>query len=111
MEAYRHKIDDVYCAVIYKNKKTGKLGLACNIHDEQYVRDWWNKNEPNYEIIEIKPLVNVEAFKWATYWDLVPSAYNNSEQRRKKFDFFIYVCGADLSEKYRDKANINEVKE
>ena len=50
MESYRHTITDSYCAVIFANKKTGKLGIVYNFNTEQYVREWWLTNEKKYEI-------------------------------------------------------------
>ena len=108
MESYRHKITDSYCAVIFANKKTGKLGLVYNFNTEQFVREWWLTNEKNDEVLEVKPITNVVALKYFIYWNKIPAAYNTSDQRCKKFDFFKYVLGADLSDKYRDKANVHE---
>lgn len=111
MEAYRHNSTDSFCAVIFKNKKTGKIGLVHNIHNEQHVRDWWRNNEKNYEILEIKEITNISALKYFVYYDNYPVAYNTQEQRLKKFDFFKYVLGADLSEKYRGVSNVSEIED
>lgn len=111
MEVYRHEITDSYCALIFMNKKTGKLGLVYNSNTEQHIRDYWRHNEKDYELLEVKPINNVVSLKYFIYWNKMPVAYNTSEQRCRKFDFFKYVCEADLSDKYRDKVNVNEVKE
>lgn len=111
MESYRMKITDTYSAIVYKNKKTGKLGLVHNSGSYEFLRGYWLGSEPNYEIIECKPIPNVTTLKYFVYWDKLPRAYRNSHQRCMKFDFFKYVLGADLSDKYRDVVNIADVKE
>lgn len=114
MESYRHEIEenDKYCAVIFVNNKNGKLGLCYNIHDENFIRDYWKNNEePFYSIVEVKPITNVTALKYFQYWMLIPKAYKTEDQRNKKFDFYKYVVGADLSLKYRGKEFIGEIGE
>lgn len=113
MESYRHEpITDKYCAVIFRNNKTGKLGLCYNIHDEHFIRNYWLHNEyPAYSVLEVKPIKNLSAFKYYQYWERVPKAYKTEDQRRKKFDFYKYVCGCDLSDKYRGKETIYEVED
>ena len=109
MESYRHDIVDQYCAVVFKKDKTGELGLVHNMHNPSFIRDYWEHNEKGYTILEIRPIQNLRALKYFVYWDLLPKAYKTSQQRRKKFDFFKYVLGADLSDKYRDVENISEL--
>jgi len=112
MESYRHENTDNYCAVIYRNNKTGKLGLCYNIHDEKFIRKYWHDNEyPAYSVVEVKPITNVVALKYFQYHCTIPKAEKTEYQREKKFDFYKYVCGADLSLKYRGKENISEVEE
>ena len=62
MESYRHEpITDKYCAVIFRNNKTGKLGLCYNIHDEHFIRNYWLHNEyPAYSVLEVKPFRQVQ---------------------------------------------------
>ena len=111
MEIYRHDNKEKFCAVIFMHNKTGKLGLVHNNGDEASIRTQWSHNEKDYRIVEVKPITNVAAMNFFIYWNKTPKAYNNSEHRRMKFDFFKYICGADLSDKYRDVENIKEVKE
>lgn len=111
MESYRHESTEKYCAVIYMKDSTGELGLCYNIHDEKFIRNYWKHNEKGYTILEIKPIKNITALHYFQYWELLPKAYKTGNQKRKKFDFYKYVLGADLSLKYRDKEFIEEVNE
>lgn len=113
MEVYRHEEESKnrnYCAVVFVQNKTGKIGLIVNIHDEKHIRDYWKQNEePHYSILEVKPIKNVKAYLYFQYWDKLPRAYKTEEQRIKKFDFYKYVLGAELSDKYRGKETIQEL--
>lgn len=111
MEAYRHENQDQYCVVIFKNSRTGKIGLVYNYGDETRIKRYWDSCEPNYDVLEIKPIVDITALKYFIYWNLLPKGYRTSPQRCKKFDFYKYVLGTDLSNKYRDKANISQIEE
>ena len=112
MESYRHENTDNYCAVIYRNNKNDKLSICYNIHDEKFIREYWaSTEEPNYSIVEVKPITNVTALKYFQYWQIIPKAEKTEQQREKKFDFYKYVVGADLSLKYRGKEWMWEVEE
>ena len=75
MESYRHENTDKYCAVIYRNNKNDKLSICYNIHDEKFIREYWaNTEEPNYSIVEVKPITNVTALKYFQYWQIIPKA-------------------------------------
>lgn len=115
MEVYRHTEETNkrnYCVVVYIRRKTGKIGLVVNIHDEAHIRDYWKNNEePDYSILEVKPIKNVSAYLYFQYWMRLPRTEKTEEQRQKKFDFYKYVCGADLSDKYRGVEFITEIKE
>lgn len=110
MEVYRHPDIENYSAIIYKHKETGFLGLTYNRGTIKYIKGWWSKNEKDYKIVEIKPIINTKALEYFMYWRKIPTQYLTSDQRCKVFDFFKYVCGANLSDKYRDKAYISEVR-
>ena len=110
MEVYRHSCIEDYSAIIYKHKGKGFLGLTYNKGTVKHIKEWWNKNEKDYKIMEIKPITNTKALEYFMYWHKIPTRYCTSNQRCKVFDFFKYVCGANLSDKYRDKAYISEVR-
>ena len=61
--------------------------------------------------IKVKPITNVTALKYFQYWQIIPKAEKTEQQREKKFDFYKYVVGADLSLKYRGKEWMWEVEE
>lgn len=111
MEVYRHENQDQYCVIIFKNSRTGKIDIVHNYGDESRIRRYWKLCEPNYDVLEVKAVVDITALEYFIYWDLLPRGYRTSSQRRKKFDFYKYVLGADLSNKYRDKANISQIEE
>lgn len=113
MECYRHlpSKSDKYCVVIFVKNDTGKIGLVVNTSDEENIRNYWKYNEKNYTILEVKPIQNIQAFQYFQYWMKLPRVFKTEDQRRKKFDFYKYVCGADLSDKYRGIEFISEIKE
>lgn len=108
MESYRTLQPDLYCAVVFKNNKTGKIGLVYNSGYKKTIKDYWKKNEKGYTILEVKEIKNTKALKFFVFWGKFPKAYYTEEQMIYKFDFLKYVCGAELSEKYRGLKNINE---
>ena len=100
MENYRHEIPSnvEYSAVIYENKKTGKINLCYNMRDEKFIRQYWEQNEKNYRVLEVKPITNIKALLFFQFHGKNPKAFTSY-----KFDYYKYVLGADLSEQYRPK--------
>ena len=111
-ECYRHDINNEYYAVVFLEHKTGKIRITRNIGTVESITDYWNNNEvPNFSILELKPIKNVSALLYFDYWNKLPKRAITKEQKQKKFDFYKYVLGADLSDKYRGVSTLQEVKD
>ena len=112
MECYRHEPSksDKYCVVIFVKNDTGKIGLVVNTSDEENIKNYWKDNEKGYTVLEVKPITNIRAFQYFQYWMRLPRVFKTEDQRKKKFDFYKYVCGADLSDKYRGAEFVSEVQ-